>query len=637
MNFILQLRPLALLCFVAIAGPSLANGGGPKPYTLLIYLNGSDLESSASLKAGTQTLRELMSFGSSRTVNVVVETIGTKRWHTPEVSPDATQRWLVTRGGLTRLDNGHLGQQNLAEPKPLSDFIVWGVTHYPAERYALVLWDHGWGPIDGFGQDETNGQTLQDKRRLKLRDLAAALDEAKRRITRTTGQAFGFEMIGFDACLLGSLEVATAISPFAKFMLGSEDLEPLAWDYQAFDAITRDPTIAADELGRRIVDGYIARAKQSGYGGSSLTLSLIDLAKVRRVGAGLASVAGKLNLAIDTRWVTLSKARDEALQFATIGYDLVDLGDLINALNQRGVLNPAESAEVTNALDAAVVYHQSLNRSARAKGLSVYHPHTTRQDFAHDLPIYQDLGFRARYARFVARYADRMAADQDPVRLIDSTPRPVPGAAWRYRIRLAPGEVERLRSACAVLEFREETRWRRETDCNHVLVDPLSGQISYVFDRRWPRLNGRAVDVSELLDLSGGKVEYRIPIKIHDDGHYTDAALIATYDTAARAWQQIKTAELEERDEDGNLVQVSKGDVLITPNTRIRLKHLVMGADGVPVEPPRYSLGEVFVVGNGGLVLDDTAVPAGRYRIGFELTAVNRTKISSGFAAVSYP
>jgi hypothetical protein len=38
------------------------------------------------------------------------------------------------------------------DPKTVSDFIIWGMTEFPAKKYAIIFWDHGSG-VNGFGRD----------------------------------------------------------------------------------------------------------------------------------------------------------------------------------------------------------------------------------------------------------------------------------------------------------------------------------------------------------------------------------------------------------------------------------------------------------------------------------------------------
>ena len=48
---------------------------------------------------------------------------------------------------------GNLGEVNMANPVVLADFLKWGISNYPAENYAVILWGHGYG-IDGVLKDD---------------------------------------------------------------------------------------------------------------------------------------------------------------------------------------------------------------------------------------------------------------------------------------------------------------------------------------------------------------------------------------------------------------------------------------------------------------------------------------------------
>ncbi len=53
----------------------------------------------------------------------------------------------------------------MSDPEVLKAFINYGVNNYPAQAYDLILWDHGGGPVEGFGSSmrydeiEENGYT----------------------------------------------------------------------------------------------------------------------------------------------------------------------------------------------------------------------------------------------------------------------------------------------------------------------------------------------------------------------------------------------------------------------------------------------------------------------------------------------
>ena len=42
-----------------------------------------------------------------------------------------------------------LGEVNMGSPNSLENFIQWGKINYPANKYALILWDHGSGIVFG--------------------------------------------------------------------------------------------------------------------------------------------------------------------------------------------------------------------------------------------------------------------------------------------------------------------------------------------------------------------------------------------------------------------------------------------------------------------------------------------------------
>jgi hypothetical protein len=68
-----------------------------------------------------------------------------------------------------------------------------------------------------------------------------------------------FDLIGFDACLMSTLELAKAVKPSADYMLASESIEPThGWDYVAFIGYaSENPEASAEEIGRVIIDSYL--------------------------------------------------------------------------------------------------------------------------------------------------------------------------------------------------------------------------------------------------------------------------------------------------------------------------------------------------------------------------------------------
>lgn len=156
--------------------------------TVLVYVVGSDLEDEDGL--ATANFKEMMQVGSSEDVNIILETGGANKegWRT-------VKRQKVLKDGMEML--AEVGAQRMTDPANLQKFIEWGVKTYPAESYHLMFWNHGGGPLGGFGIDTNFPNTGT----MSMPKLVQALKGAK----QATGATF--DLIGFDACLMASAEV----------------------------------------------------------------------------------------------------------------------------------------------------------------------------------------------------------------------------------------------------------------------------------------------------------------------------------------------------------------------------------------------------------------------------------------------
>ncbi|MBP5331979.1 MAG: hypothetical protein J6Y89_09025 [Lachnospiraceae bacterium] len=193
------------------------NSGDPEGWTIFVYLCATALESKYGM--GTGDLAEMLDAAASNKVRFVVQTGGTKQWQNQVIDTSKSQRYLVQNEDIQLVDEGKT--VNMGDAESLKDFLVWGLDNYSSQHIGLILWNHGGGSITRVCFDETN-----DWDSLDLKDL----DEALAGALNGTGKRFDF--IGFDACLMGTIETANILTTYADYMYGSEETEPgSGWDY----------------------------------------------------------------------------------------------------------------------------------------------------------------------------------------------------------------------------------------------------------------------------------------------------------------------------------------------------------------------------------------------------------------------
>ena len=321
-------------------------GNGQDKVTLMLYIIGSDLESQSGM--ATMDLNEILHADlGNENLNIVVETGGTRRWQNNVMSSRNIERWSATSRGLQRLET--LKSAAMTKPETLASFIQFAAKQAPADRYMLILWDHGGGSVTGYGRDE-----LYTSDTMTTNEVAKAL--------KAGGVKFDF--VGFDACLMATLENAIAIEPYADYFIASEESEPgTGWYYTNWlsdlSANTSTPTL---QLGKRILDDFTSKSQgqTSYYGyGSQTTLSMIDLAELKgTIPAALTEFGTDLQETLTSdHYMDVANARSSAKEFSAANrLDQVDLVDFCLKLDS------ADAKALAEKVQSAVKYN-------RAKGV----------------------------------------------------------------------------------------------------------------------------------------------------------------------------------------------------------------------------------------------------------------------------
>jgi predicted small lipoprotein YifL len=363
-------------------------GNGEDQITVMIYMCGSDLESDGG--AATADINEILYATPSEHVKVILQTGGAKEWQNSVVDADTSQRWLATADGLVLVDDA--GQQNMTDPQTLTDFVQYCAENYPANRNILVLWDHGGGTLGGYGSDE------------HYPDGTMSLSQIDQVLT---GANVVFDWIGFDCCMMGTVETAFVAEKHADYLIASQRSEPGGgWYYTDWlNALYENPSLSSPEVGQIIVNSFI-REEKSGDFGDELTLSMIDLTAFSPFMDALNAYLSSVNTGlIDTSaYKQVSKARYDSRSPGEEEYDQVDLAYLVNNIAL------GDGQALLSRLDDTVLISEET--AAHYAGLSLYFPYSSIESVQDTLDVAKSIGMSDSYQKFMSDFTSLMAGGQ---------------------------------------------------------------------------------------------------------------------------------------------------------------------------------------------------------------------------------
>ena len=368
-------------------------GNGQDTATIMVYMCGTDLESRSGM--GTSDLQEMLNASLGRNINLLIYTGGCKAWKNSAVSSSDNQIWQVRDGKLVCLQKD-LGSVSMTDPGTLAGYIQWCAKNYPASRYELILWDHGGGSVSGYGYDEK----FTSSGSISLAGLDSALSAA----------GVKFDFIGFDACLMATVETALTMSQYADYLIASEETEPgVGWYYTDwltdFGKDTSKPTI---QVGRNIVDSFVDTCAQK-CPGQLTTLSVIDLAELEHtLPDALTEFSNATTKLIrEQEYQTVSNARSGTREFAQSSkIDQIDLVHLAQNLGTR------EGKALTDVLLSAVKYNRTSSNMTNAYGLSVYFPYRKTNTVDRAVSTFEQIGMDRSFTRCIRQFSDVVASGQ---------------------------------------------------------------------------------------------------------------------------------------------------------------------------------------------------------------------------------
>ena len=174
---------------------------------------------------------------------------------------------------LYRADGAHMGDDSSLEL--FLDYLRDGYVDF--DQWFLTFWDHG-DTYKGFGNDSNFNEDP-----LHMEEIESAFQNSKAGV---------FDLIGFDACLMATVEVANVIEPYAAYMIASEDLEPgHGWFWSSVIELYADADSIPD-AGIGMVNDFVENPHHSETDGK--TLSVLNLSEYANLVDTLNSVSSSL-------------------------------------------------------------------------------------------------------------------------------------------------------------------------------------------------------------------------------------------------------------------------------------------------------------------------------------------------------
>ena len=375
--------------------------------TIMVYMNGSDLE--GDYGAATADLREMMdalrTAGQEEnfpSLHVVVEAGGSTRWELDEMDGVPYARFSLTEDGISSMEPMEI--RNMGDADTLTDFVNYGVQSYPANHYGLILWNHGGGPVGGYGSD-----SHFDGDGLSLEEIREALDHSV-----MADKAFDF--VAFDACLMGSVEIADCLEGRAGYVIASPELEPqdgydYSWMTALGDSLPSDMEWG-EAVGRSMVDAYDAYYAS---GTAPVAMSLLDMKEYPAFHEVFHQYVDGIPQELrEELYRELGKDRMKMLAFGSRqaggSPELVDVLEFLDAC-QSVYQDESAFQTLKERMGKLVTDQWAKGYPGNPSGLTIYLPSGSNPYLSEDLETYDTTGFCSAYRQLTDGYAAYLARE----------------------------------------------------------------------------------------------------------------------------------------------------------------------------------------------------------------------------------
>ncbi len=385
-----------------------------KSWTFMVYMAAAnDLGIFAP-----RNIKQMQKVGSNQHINIIVQHNFNEKKHT------VAETFYIEKNAKKLLSEKTIKSHSERVSQGLLQFCCDTITHYPADHYALILWNHGTGALeplqrsfllaeefflisrsyDFFKNRETSLLTfphfavtkkITGYKGICFNDVSGTfiteeeLTEVLRHICTLCPQN-RLDIIGFDACFMAMIETAISVKKYAHFMVASQDVEPgTGWDYSLALFPFSYTCVKPHELSAHLVHAYAKKYKHV----KDFTQSCIDLQRIESLENSINRISKLLvellKSASSKKMLLLIKTCRN--KHSCIHFDETDYIDLHNfytnllqhiqsvAFDNENATKQCEilQKELTVALSALneTVYENMTGQNfLNAKGISIYFP-----------------------------------------------------------------------------------------------------------------------------------------------------------------------------------------------------------------------------------------------------------------------
>ncbi len=346
-------------------------------------------------------VNEMELVGSNPQMNIVVQIDRYGGAFTGDGDWSDTRRYLITQDNdLSTISSPvveNLGEVDTGDPQTLVDFVTWAIQNYPAKKYALVMSDHGGGWTGGFSD-----MSSSDYSDLSMPEIVSSIEQ----IRQNTG-VDKFEIIGFDACLMGQIEVFGSLYPYSNYMVASEEVIPgYGWSYAAWlGQLAENPSMDGSGLSKSIVSTYVindewlaevrASSDEIVQEESTTTLSAIESDRMPDVIGAMNQFIAAMAL-LDQSYVAEARTYSRSYE-SVFGEDFsrpyIDLDNFSETLTNLTNDSSAQQSAVQlqTAISSAVVAEKHGLNMSGSNGISFHFPDSDLYHFTElnsDFPPY---------------------------------------------------------------------------------------------------------------------------------------------------------------------------------------------------------------------------------------------------------